>query len=85
MPLTTEQMTAATAAQRLLADEALRSILNRIVEDAAQKAMFLEDGSAREANRQLVLAISRIRGELQADAELVQSVRAADAEAKAFE
>jgi hypothetical protein len=32
-----------------------------------------------------VLAISRIRGELQADAELVESVRAAEREAKAFE
>ena len=85
MPLTTEQMQAATAAQRLLADAAFGNILNRIVEDAAQKAVFLDDGIQREANRQLVLAISRIRGELQADAELVQSVKAADAEAKAFE
>ena len=78
-------MNAATAAQRLLADAAFGNILNRIVEDAAQKAVFLDDAAQREVNRQLVLAISRIRGELQADAELVQSVRAADAEAKAFE
>jgi hypothetical protein len=85
MALSTEQMRAATAAQRLLADEGLRGVLNRIVEDAAQKAVFLDDGPAREANRQLVLAISRIRGELQADAELVESVRAAEREAKAFE
>lgn len=85
MPLTTEQMTAATAAQRLLADEGLRGILNRIVEDAAQKAVFGDSEAAREANRQLVLAISRIRGELQADAELPASERAAEAEAKAFE
>jgi hypothetical protein len=85
MALSTEQMQAATAAQRLLADEGLRGVFNRIVEDAAQKAVFLDDAPAREANRQLVLAVSRIRGELQADAELPASTRAAEAEAKAFE
>ena len=85
MPLTTEQVQAATAAQRLLADAAFGNILNLIVEDAAQKAVFLDDGSQREANRQLVLAISRIRGELQADADLPASVKAADAEARGFE
>jgi hypothetical protein len=85
VPLTTEQMIAATAAQRMLADDAFTSILNRITADAAEKAVFHNDEAAREANRQLVLAISRIRGELQADADLPESVRAAEAQARAME
>lgn len=85
MPLTTEQMIAATAAQRMLADDAFNGILNRIVSDAADKAVFHNEADAREANRQLVLAISRIRGELQADADLPESVKAADLQAKAME
>jgi hypothetical protein len=85
MPITSEQMIAATAAQRMLQDEAFNSVLNRIVSDAADKAVFHTDEAAREANRQLVLAITRIRGELQADADLPESVRAADAQARAME
>jgi hypothetical protein len=85
MPLSSEQMIAATAAQRLLSDDAFNAILNRITADAAEKAVFLDDKATREVNRQLVLAISRIRGELQADADLPESVKAAEAQAKSFE
>jgi hypothetical protein len=85
MPLTTEQMTAAQAAKRMLADEAFQGILNRIVADAADKAVFNDDAALREANRQLVLAVTRIRGELQADADLPEALAAAEQEARAFE
>jgi hypothetical protein len=85
MPLTAEQMIAATAAQRLLSDDAFNRVINRITEDAAEKAVFLDDATQREVNRQLVLAVSRIRGELQADADLPESIKAADQHAKAFE
>jgi hypothetical protein len=85
MPLTSEQMIAATAAQRLMADDALTSLLNRIVSESAEKAVFLDDATEREVNRQLVLAIARVRGQLQANADLPESVKAADQQAKAFE
>ena len=85
MPLTSEQLVAATAAQRLLADDALTTLLNRITADAAEKAVFLDDGMEREVHRQLVLAIARIRGQMQSDADLPESVKAADQQAKAFE
>jgi hypothetical protein len=85
MPITSEQLVAAEAAKRMLADEAFGRVLNRITADAAEKAVFLEDEVAREVNRQLVLAVSRIRGELQADADLPEAIKAADAQSKAFE
>ena len=84
VPLTTEQMTAATAAQRLLGDEGCGGPEPNCGGRGAE-GVFLGEAAAREANRQLVLAVSRIRGELQADAELPGSQKAADAEAKAFE
>jgi hypothetical protein len=85
MPLTAEQMRAADAARRMLSDESFLTILNRITADAAEKAVFLEDATAREANRQLVLAISRVRGELEADADLPESVKADEARTRAME
>jgi hypothetical protein len=85
MPLTTSQVVAAEAARRLLADEAFVGILNRITADAAEKAVFLEQADAREVNRQLVLAISRIRGELQADADAPEATRVSDELSRSFE
>ncbi len=85
MPLTNVQMVQAEAAKRLLQDEALMAILNRVTADAAEKAVFLDDGNTREANRQLVLAIARIRGELQADADLPEATKAGDELSKSFE
>ena len=85
MPLTGAQQIQAEAAKRILADEAFIGTLNRITADAAEKAVFLEDGALREANRQLVLAISRIRGELQADAELPEADKAATDLARSME
>ena len=52
MPLTSEQMVAATAAQRLIADDALTGLLNRIVSDAAEKAVFLDERDRDEVCRE---------------------------------
>jgi hypothetical protein len=85
MALTGAQQIQAEAAKRILADEAFNGVLTRIVTDAAEKAVFLDDEALREANRQLVLAISRIRGELQADAELPEADKAATDLARSME
>ena len=78
-------MVQAEAAKRMLADEHFLHILDRIVTDAAEKAVFTENPDEREVNRQLVLAISRVRGELQADADLPEAVKVSDGLAKSME
>jgi hypothetical protein len=85
MTLTTEQAIAATAAKRMLDDEHFIRILNRITADAAEKTVWGKDDAEREANRQLVLAISRIRGELQADADAPEADKQTTQLAKAME
>ena len=85
MTLSAEEMVAAAAARRLLDDPHFKAIFDKIVADAAEKSIFNDDAAAREANRQLVLAINRIRGELEANAEAPEADRAADQLAKAME
>ena len=85
MPLTVEQEISAAAARRMLADDHFLAFFDRITKDAAEKSVFLEEPTQREANRQLVLAISRIMGELKADAELPEAVKASDEHARAME
>lgn len=85
MPLTTTQVVAAEAAKRLLADEAFLAILMRIQENATENSVFLEDPTAREAHRQMVLAVMRIRAELQYDADLPEATKAADELSRSFE
>jgi hypothetical protein len=85
MTLSTDQMVQAEAAKRLLSDDAFLAILTRITSDAAEKAVFGDDRHVREVNRQLVLAISRIRGELQADADMPEADKAAEQLNRAME
>lgn len=85
MTLSAEEMVQATAAQRLLADTAFLRILTRITEDAAEKSVWGPTPDIREANRQLVLAISRIKGELQADADAPEADKADAQRARAME
>ena len=85
MPLTAEQMRQATAAKRLQEDPALRVVLDRIVENAAEQAIWLNDATGREEARQLVIAVTRLRVELQADAELPEVAKAAEEMARSFE
>ena len=85
MPLTTLQVVAAEAAKRLLADEAFLAILTRIQENATQNSVFLDEPNDREAHRQMVLAVMRIRAELQYDADLPEATKAADELSRSFE
>ena len=85
MPLTAEEMVAAEAARRMLADPHFNGILDNIVQDAASKAVFSDDLNTREANRQLVLAISRIRGDLQANADAPEADKASEELARTME
>lgn len=85
MPITTAETVAAEAAKRMLADAAFVSVLDRIREKATQQAVFEPDPLAREAQRQLVLAIVRLWDELRGDAELPAAVKERDIMAKAFE
>ena len=85
MPLTAAQMKAAQAAQRMLADEPFLAVLKRIADEATQQAVFGTDLLEREAQRQMALAIARLLGELQYDAELPEVSREADVLAKGFE
>jgi hypothetical protein len=85
MALTGEEMTAAAAARRMLDDPHFNGILDHIVKEAAAKAVFNDDAADREANRQLVLAINRVRGQLQANADAPEADKAQEQLARAME
>ncbi|HEY2416497.1 MAG TPA: hypothetical protein VGH84_01160 [Steroidobacteraceae bacterium] len=85
MPITSEQMKAAIGARRLQDDEVLQGVLDRIVEDATGQAIYLDDVDNREAARQLVLAVTRLRVHLQADADLPEEIKAHDELARSME
>jgi hypothetical protein len=78
MPLTAEQVVQAEACRRMLDDPAFQAVLDRIVAEAAGRAMFLEDERQREDNRRVVIAINLIRNEITADAEAVEADRVAE-------
>jgi hypothetical protein len=75
MPLTSDQIQQALAAQRMLADPALEAVLRRIETDETQRAIYISDPATREDARQLVLAVTRLRAELLYDAELPDADR----------
>jgi hypothetical protein len=75
MPLTAEQVVQAEACRRMLDDPAFQAVLDRIVAEAAGRAMFLDDERQREDNRRVVIAINLIRNEITADAEAVEADR----------
>jgi DNA-binding FrmR family transcriptional regulator len=85
MTLTRDEMVAAQAAQRLLDDEHLKRIFNRIAEDAGEAMILAESADAREASRQMVLALRRIRGEMEADAQMPEADKEAEQHARAME
>jgi hypothetical protein len=78
MPLTAEQVVQAEACRRMLDDPAFQAVLDRIVAEAAGRAMFLDDERQREDNRRVVIAINLIRNEITADAEAVEADRVAE-------
>jgi hypothetical protein len=83
--LTAEQVVQAEACRRMLDDPAFQAVLDRIVAEAAGRAMFLEDERQREDNRRVVIAINLIRNELTADAEAVEADRVAERMNRAME
>jgi hypothetical protein len=85
MTLTAEQVVQAEACRRMLDDPAFQAVLDRIVAEAAGRAMFLEDERQREDNRRVVIAINLIRNELTADAEAVEADRVAEQMNRAME
>jgi hypothetical protein len=85
MPLTAEQVVQAEACRRMLDDPAFQAVLDRIVAEAAGRAMFLEDERQREDNRRVVIAINLIRNEITADAEAVEADRVAERMNRAME
>jgi hypothetical protein len=85
MPLTAEQVVQAEACRRMLDDPHFQAVLDRIVAEAAGRAMFLEDERQREDNRRVVIAINLIRNELTADAEAVEADRVAEQMNRAME
>lgn len=64
-PSVAELRAAAAAAQRLAADPYLRETLDEMVTGAAELAINHPDPATREENRQLVLAVGRLRNTLQ--------------------
>jgi hypothetical protein len=85
MPLTAEQVVQAEACRRMLDDPHFQAVLDRIVSEAAGRAMFLEDERQREDNRRVVIAINLIRNEITADAEAVEADRVAERMNRAME
>jgi hypothetical protein len=85
MALTAEQVVQAEACRRMLDDPAFQAVLDRIVAEAAGRAMFLEDERQREDNRRVVIAINLIRNEITADAEAVEADRVAERMNRAME
>ena len=85
MAITPAQMVRAVAARRMLDDEQFQSVLDAIVANAAGQALFLDRPEDREQARQLVIAVSRVRNELQAAADLPEDGRTADVLARSME
>ncbi len=85
MPLTTDQIIAAEGAKRLLADPIFNDTLDTLIADATQKAIIADAEIEREANRQMVLALGRFRGALEAAVDYVNAARDDESRAKAHE
>lgn len=85
MPLTAEQAVEAEAARRMLSDEHFNGLLDRMIRTATEQAILLTDRDEREAARQLVLAVIRLRAEMEADASLPEEAARADELAREME
>lgn len=84
-PGVSERLLASEGAKRLLADPVLREVLDVMIADATQQAIFVDDPAAREAQRQLVLAISRLRGTLEVIATHREQEAIEERSARSFE
>ena len=85
MTLSAERLIQCEAAKRFIADPHFNALINRLADEATKNAIFLDEAPAREACRQLVLALSRIWQELEADAEAPEADAAATLHAQSME
>ena len=85
MTLTADEMVAAVAARRMIDDKHFQGVLDHIVKEAAEHAVFSTEAADREAARQTVLAINRIRGQLEANAQAPEAEKAVEQLARAME
>lgn len=84
-PTVSEKLLAQEGAKRLLADPVLQQLFDALVADATMQAIFLADAAEREAQRQIVLAIGRIRGALEVAATWREQQQAEERRATSFE
>lgn len=84
-PTVSEKLLAAEGAKRLLADPTLQGLFDALIQDATQQAIFLTDPAEREAQRQLVLAIGRVRAALEVASTWREQEAAEQQRTKSFE
>lgn len=73
------------AAKRLSADEQLNALFDAMIADATHGVVFNDDAANREACRQLVLAIGRVRANLEFAANWRAEREAEERRTKSFE
>jgi len=83
--VTTEQLVAANAAARLQDDPVLQGALDEIVREETLRAIKLADPGERERARMMVLAVERLREDLNRSIEWVLSARDRANRARSFE
>lgn len=84
-PSVSEKLLASEGARRLLVDPVLKDLLDALIADATQRAIFLDDPAQREAERQIVLAIGRVRGALEVAATWQEQEAASKRSERSFE
>ena len=85
MPLSAERLIQCEAAKRFIADPHFNALLDRIAKEATHNAVFLDAAPAREASRQLILALKRLWEELESDAEAPEADAAATLHSQSME
>lgn len=85
MPLSAKEIADALRAKRLLADPIFADTLNEMVQIETERAILIDDPVQREASRQIVLAIGRIRATLEATVAIAESQTEHDALAREME
>ena len=84
-PSVSEKLLASEAAKRLIADPTLQQLFDALIADSTQQAIFLDDPAQREAQRQMVLAIGRVRAALEVAATWREQEAAEAQRSRSFE
>jgi hypothetical protein len=85
MPVSNDELIAATGAERLLSDPILTEALDELVRQHTQQAMLHTDPAVREASRNMVLAIGELRNALKGAIEYVLEAKNTERREKSFE